>query len=90
MAKPKIGDIVLINKQYFEHNVLISQYFPELKPGVPYTIKSIAILIDDIWGIDKLENTETGEIVDISTVDELKDYWCLLDADDSYRIIPQQ
>lgn len=90
MAKPSIGDMVLINKKYFEDNILIAQYFPGLKPGVPYSIKHITILIDDVWGIDQLQNIETGEIIDISTVPELNDYWCLLDADDSYRVIPQQ
>ncbi|AXY82787.1 hypothetical protein KARL1_168 [Acinetobacter phage KARL-1] len=86
-VKPSIDNTVIINKKYFDDNVFIAQYFPELKPGIPYTVESVTILIDDIWGIDKLKNTETGEIIDISTVEDLKDYWCILDADDSYRVI---
>ncbi|EQA7786745.1 hypothetical protein ACX818_001339 [Acinetobacter baumannii] len=87
-TKPNEGDTIIINKKYFDDNILIAQYFPNLVHGKPFEIVKIVILIDDIWGISSLRDTDTGEVMDISTVDELKDYWCILDADDSYRVVP--
>ncbi len=87
---PSVGDTILINAVYFDHNILFSQYFESLKPATPYFIESLAFLEGDstVWGIDKLKDAETGEIIDISTVPELSGFWCLLDANDSYRVIP--
>lgn len=86
--KPSVGNTVIINKKYFEDNIFITQFFPNLKPAVPYTIENVTILVDDIWGIDKLKNPETGEVFDIGAISTLKDYWCILDANDSYRVVP--
>ncbi|CAL1777926.1 hypothetical protein BRC2024_PQPTKSFJ_CDS_0180 [Tegunavirus sp. BRC001] len=85
---PSVGNTIIINKKFFDDNAFITQYFPGLKPATPYLIENVTILINDIWGIDKLKNPETGEIIDITAEPKLADYWCILDANDSYRVIP--
>lgn len=89
--KPTPGDVVLINKKYFVDNAFIDQYFDTLKAGVPYIVENVDTLEDNplVWGITKLSNPETGDVIDIESVPELSDYWCLLTEGDSYRVVPQ-
>ena len=88
--KPSIGDIVIINREYFSENILISQYFENLKPSVQYeVIKIVDGYSPLMWGISVLRNLDTGEIIDIESIDQLKDYWCILLNTDSFRIVPQ-
>lgn len=82
-----VGDIILLNKKYFVDNILLTQYFEGLKPGVPYQINEVTTL-DSATGVTILQNIETGETFDISSVSELEEYWCLVDAFDSYRLVP--
>lgn len=85
-TKPNVGETIIINEKYFNQNALITQYFQNLKPGLPYEILKISELSDSLWGISIIKSVETGEIFDISNILEGR-YWCLLDQYDSYRVI---
>lgn len=88
---PVIGDMILINKKYFEDNAFVAQYFPNLKPGVPYIVDSVKNLSGTPlgFGVDILSEPNSGEVFDINQIPELDDYWCLIDSGDSYRVVPQ-
>lgn len=86
MERPNVGDKITLAKSYFDENIFITQYFPLLATDVVYEIINISEL-DEYWGVDKLKVVDTGDIIDISTVDELSDYWALIDETDVFRVI---
>lgn len=87
MERPNVGDKITLSKSYISENIFITQYFPLLTTNVVYEIVQIDELESD-WGISKLKVVDTGDIIDISTVEELSDYWALIDETDVFRIIP--
>lgn len=87
MDKPEIDDVFIINKKYFTHNILITQYYPDMASSKPYQILDIKMLTDELWGITKFKDIETDKVFDIDEFEELSDYWCFLDEEDSFRVI---
>lgn len=94
-VKPEEGQWVIINKQWFDHNSLIAQYFPDMKPMTPYQILNIDTLEGtERWGITSLveyfsEEDGGNKVFDIADIPELSDYYCLLDEDDSYKVLAE-
>lgn len=86
MEQPNIGSQITVGKSYFGSNVLIAQYFPLLAPNIVYEV----LEMDNVggeWGITKLKIVDTDDIIDINEIEALGDYWCLIDSQDSIRII---
>lgn len=89
-VKPEVGQLIIINKSWFEDNAFFAQFMQNIKPGKVYEITRIEILEDeypDEWGIAGIKCIETDESFDIKDHDELNDYWCVFDRDDAIRIV---
>lgn len=85
--KANVGDEIVISKAYFENSRYISQFLPKLLPQRVYEIVEVQEPFQDAWGISILKDVETSEILDISKVPELENYWCILDSEDPFRVI---
>lgn len=86
--KPSIGQQITINKTWFDDNPFIYQFMPNLQSGKIYLILNV-VEIDDNWGITSIMDIETQEQFSIDSDIALEDYWCMLDASDSFRILEE-
>ena len=85
---PSVGQLMIINKNWFSYNQFFTQYMKSLEAGKVYKIIKVDILTGTTdWGIVAVEDIETGEIINIEDVPELSEYWCIFTMNDSIRIV---
>lgn len=85
--KANVGDEIVISKTYFENSRYISQFLPTLAPQRVYEIVEVQEPFQGAWGISILKDVETSELLDISKIEQLENYWCILDSEDPFRVI---